>query len=657
MTRAAPRHTLPVLSTAAGQNRRATGIVSRARVTRISAPPTTQISPAQRDAAIQDVRAKLLKLQETEPERRMDAAARTRASAAYQQAAKQLADAESYRQTLGDSGSREERSKATLAISDANTHLVDIIQASIASDAQVIAAHSRISELRAQLDGLESTDLLDTLGDDPNTHAVAGNWEFKGNSLRVAAFSKVVARLTVAPAPGVYEPGRTDERGNPLVWDRATLHFPVDVPQEYVLTMHLRRLSGGATTGPDVMIPVRGGTLVCELDSTRQYDRRSRLWGDPQEAEKMAAVSSSGAGSLIRGAGVHEVIISVVQGGQRVSVAVDGRLAREWRRDLRGVFYPVDLEGQMPPPRRIGISVTNAPIELVDLTLRGITAGPTVAAQPTDPAVDAENDLGKKLLAGDAGNGVAPDYEGALKHFRNAVAAGSRKALNNIGMMYLRGEGGPLDPQEATWWFRMAADAGEPVAMNNLGIMYLNGQGVAQDYAEAMTWFGKAAEAGNVGAMNQLGAMYYVGKGVAQDYVEAMKWALKAAEAGDLVATLQLGIMYLNGQGVARDYAEALKWFYKGAEAGDSGAMSEIGSMYASGEAVAKDEVEAADWYRKAADAGNAVAMRNLGSMYENGQGVTQDHAEAINWYRKAAAAGNEAAKKELIRMGIRRAM
>lgn len=145
-----------------GTTPHATGAVNRGRAEQVRdgdrqpgprnpnrAPPTTQISPAQRDAAIQDVRAKLLKLQETEPERRMDAAARTRASAAYQQAAKQLADAESYRQTLGDSGSREERSKATLAISDANTHLVDIIQASIASDAQVIAAHSRISELCA----------------------------------------------------------------------------------------------------------------------------------------------------------------------------------------------------------------------------------------------------------------------------------------------------------------------------------------------------------------------------------------------------------------------------------------------------------------------------------------------------------------------------
>ena len=45
------------------------------------------------------------------------------------------------------------------------------------------------------------------------------------------------------------------------------------------------------------------------------------------------------------------------------------------------------------------------------------------------------------------------------------------------------------DYGEAVRWYRKAADKGWANAQNNLGGMYLNGQGVTQDDVQAHMWF------------------------------------------------------------------------------------------------------------------------------------------------------------------------
>jgi uncharacterized protein len=65
--------------------------------------------------------------------------------------------------------------------------------------------------------------------------------------------------------------------------------------------------------------------------------------------------------------------------------------------------------------------------------------------------------------------------------------------------------------------------------MNNLGSLYLNGQGVKTDAAAARRWFEKAAAAGHAEAMNNLGFLYVNGRGVKQDFEAARRWFEKAA--------------------------------------------------------------------------------------------------------------------------------
>ena len=71
---------------------------------------------------------------------------------------------------------------------------------------------------------------------------------------------------------------------------------------------------------------------------------------------------------------------------------------------------------------------------------------------------------------------------------------------------------------------------GDANAQNNLGIMYINGEGVPQDYAEAAQWYRLAADQGHTNAQFILGVMYQEGEGVPQDLVAAHMWLSLAAE-------------------------------------------------------------------------------------------------------------------------------
>ena len=123
---------------------------------------------------------------------------------------------------------------------------------------------------------------------------------------------------------------------------------------------------------------------------------------------------------------------------------------------------------------------------------------------PFDPV--ASFHLGRALYKAGA-------FSNALLAFHVAANAGVVPALFNIGFIYNFGAKGeinsmsvPEDDQEAAKWYRKAVDAGDVGAMNNLGVMYRKGQGVPQDEAEAMRLFQKAADAGNAEAKDNLKA-------------------------------------------------------------------------------------------------------------------------------------------------------
>ena len=105
------------------------------------------------------------------------------------------------------------------------------------------------------------------------------------------------------------------------------------------------------------------------------------------------------------------------------------------------------------------------------------------------------------------------------------------------------------------------ANKGDAIAQNNLGLMYLQGQGVAKDDKTAFEWLSKAAKQNQSDAQNALGVIYEKGYGVPVDTTKAFEWYSKAAEQGDSTAQFKLGLMYHMGCGVPQDHVLRYMWF------------------------------------------------------------------------------------------------
>jgi TPR repeat protein len=196
--------------------------------------------------------------------------------------------------------------------------------------------------------------------------------------------------------------------------------------------------------------------------------------------------------------------------------------------------------------------------------------------------------------------------------------------------------------------YESAANQGDADAQNNLGFMYLKGDGIDKDAKRAIVWFEKAANQGNATAQHNLGFMYLKGEGVEKDAKCAIGWFEKAANQGNARSQYNLGIIYLKGEGVEKDAKRAVVWFEKAENQGDARAQYNLGVMYLQGEGVEKDVQKAAIWFEKSANQGDVYAQNNLGLMYLKGEGVEKNKEQALIWFEKAANQGYEQAKYNL---------
>ena len=90
------------------------------------------------------------------------------------------------------------------------------------------------------------------------------------------------------------------------------------------------------------------------------------------------------------------------------------------------------------------------------------------------------------------------------------------------------------------------AEQGHAQAQDQLGVMYMQGQGITRDYKASVKWFKLAAEQGYVEAQDNLGGMYYNGQGITQDYVRAYMWWHIVASQGREQAAINLSIIQKN---------------------------------------------------------------------------------------------------------------
>ncbi|MFZ6727480.1 tetratricopeptide repeat protein [Undibacterium sp. MH2W] len=144
---------------------------------------------------------------------------------------------------------------------------------------------------------------------------------------------------------------------------------------------------------------------------------------------------------------------------------------------------------------------------------------------------NAQTSLGLMYLKGE---GVEENEKTALELFEKAAAQGDVRGEVNLARMYAKGKAGLVpDYKMAVSWFDKAAEQGYADAQYSLGVLYVTGNGVPLNYKKAQTLFSQAADQNNTSAQYQLGLMNFKGKGMPVNMVEAYKWLSLAGEYDD----------------------------------------------------------------------------------------------------------------------------
>ena len=124
------------------------------------------------------------------------------------------------------------------------------------------------------------------------------------------------------------------------------------------------------------------------------------------------------------------------------------------------------------------------------------------------------------------------NYETARREWETLAEDGNSSAEFNLGQMYLRGLGVPVDYKRAMKWYKLSAEQAFAPAQSNLGFMYGKGKGVPQNYGIAVEWYKLSAKQGFAPAQYNLGVMYAKGNGVPQNYKTAVNWLNLSANQG-----------------------------------------------------------------------------------------------------------------------------
>ena len=268
----------------------------------------------------------------------------------------------------------------------------------------------------------------------------------------------------------------------------------------------------------------------------------------------------------------------------------------------------------------------------------------------------------------------------ASKYFKAAALQGDSEAMNNYGLMLMRGEGVKKDLDEAKKYFKMSSDLGNSFGQNNLGLILkkvnpeeslrmfklsmnqgnfsgMNNYALAimgQHPETAFKLFKKAADAGHANAMFNYASMLkniqnhslerpHQLQSMSDDEItnEIEKYIKNSAKLGDMSAM----ISYANILKKNNKLTNAEKYLKKAVDSGSSTAMCNYATLLKE----RGEFVMAIEYYKKASKLGNTNAMNNLASMYIVGEGVEKDIDKAREIYRNSMKLGNERAGRNFL--------
>lgn len=131
-----------------------------------------------------------------------------------------------------------------------------------------------------------------------------------------------------------------------------------------------------------------------------------------------------------------------------------------------------------------------------------------------------------------------------------------------IGMMYLKGLGIPVDNQKAAEYFEKSAELGNQYAKRLLAFEYISGKNFEQNNKKGISLLTECADGGDAFSCYKLGNLYLKGEIVNQDLNKAEKYLLSAED--NEFRQHGLGILYLQKE--KYDIQKAISYFEKSAD-------------------------------------------------------------------------------------------
>lgn len=132
------------------------------------------------------------------------------------------------------------------------------------------------------------------------------------------------------------------------------------------------------------------------------------------------------------------------------------------------------------------------------------------------------------------GKGVNKDIYQAMEWYKKAAEQGNTAAQYNLSKLISQRPDSkdPRAQERVRYWLEKAAEGGRKEAVNDLALLYLKGDGVKKNEVKAFELFKKAAGMGDPAAELNVALLYAWGKGVPNDKIKAYRHLKEALVHG-----------------------------------------------------------------------------------------------------------------------------
>ncbi len=304
-------------------------------------------------------------------------------------------------------------------------------------------------------------------------------------------------------------------------------------------------------------------------------------------------------------------------------------------------FPTFDMEIEIPEPAEINWDTTSQIDEaLID----------SVEDSPQNRLYikwsDSYKEAHKLILSKES---ILDDYQKAEKILMSE--SNNVLALHDLGKLYSMEESGLKDNEKSCKFYEKAlkgllqieskAKKIKPYLQYQIGMMYLKGLGTPIDNKKAVEYFEKSAELGNQYAKRLLAFEYISGKNFTQNIEKGIPLLTEFADSGKAFACYKLGNLYLKGKVVKRDLDKAERYLLSAEN--NEYTQYALGALYLQKEKY--DIQKAVSYLEKSADK-NMWSSYQLGRLYLFGtDGLEKDQEKAMHFLNQSAEQGNEYAQ------------